>query len=131
MSELHAVIDQMGAAWTGEAGGFDGLLAEDVVIEEPFAVGGARRWVGREEWLAFAEPARAGLPIRLDAFTVLAVHETSDPEVAVVEYELGGEIASTGHRGSARFIGVLRVVQGRIAGWREYQNTAAIQQALG
>lgn len=39
-------------------------------------------------------------------------------------------VTSTGERGSARFIGVLRVRDGKIAGWREYQNTLAIQQAL-
>ncbi|TCC02480.1 nuclear transport factor 2 family protein [Kribbella soli] len=59
------------------------------------------------------------------------MNETLDPEVAVVEYELAGEIATTGERGSARFIGVLRVRDGRIVGWREYQNTSAIQHALG
>ncbi|MEU4195605.1 nuclear transport factor 2 family protein [Kribbella sp. NPDC026611] len=128
---LLAVIDRMGASWTGDAGSFDDLLADDVVIEVPFAAGGARRWVGREEWLAFARPARAAFPVRFDRFTKLAVHETADPEVAVVEYELAGEIAATGKRGSARFIGVLRVRDGRIAEWREYQDTAAIQQALG
>ena len=74
--------------------------------------------------------------MRFDRFTKLAVHETLDPVVAVVavvavvEYELSGVVTSTGERGSARFIGVLRVRDGRIAGWREYQNTAAIQQAL-
>ncbi|HZX03032.1 nuclear transport factor 2 family protein [Kribbella sp.] len=130
MSELHAVIDRMGASWLGEPA-FDELLADDVVIEAPFAPGGPQRWVGREEWLAFAVPARAGFPVRFDRFTKLAVHETLDPEVAVVEYELGGEIAGTGRRGSARFVGVLRVRDGRVAEWREYQDTAAIQQALG
>jgi ketosteroid isomerase-like protein len=44
---------------------------------------------------------------------------------------LAGEIAGTGERGSVRFIGVLRVRDGRIVEWREYQDTHAIQQALG
>ena len=100
-------------------------------MEVPFAPGGPRKWVGRDEWLAFAVPARAGFPVRFDRFTKLAVHETADPEVAVVEYELAGEVVTTGERGSARFIGVLRVRDGRIAGWREYQDTYAIQHALG
>jgi ketosteroid isomerase-like protein len=131
MSELHAVIERMGASWLGDPAAMDDLLADDVVMEVPFAPGGPRRWVGREEWLAFARPAREGFPVRFDSFTKLAVHETVDPEVAVIEYELGGEIPATGQRGAARFIGVLRVRDGRIAGWREYQDTSAIQQALG
>ena len=131
MSDLQTVIDRMGAGWLGDPGAFDELLAEDVVMETPFAPGGPRRWVGRDEWLAFAGPARAGFPVRFDRFTTLAVHETLDPEVAVIEYELTGEITTTGQRGAARFIGVLRVRDGRIAGWREYQDTYAIRQALG
>ncbi|TCC31593.1 phzA/B-like protein [Kribbella sindirgiensis] len=119
----------MGAGWLGDAAAMDDLLADEVMIEVPFAPGGPRKWVGRDEWLAFAVPARAGFPVRFDRFTKLAVHETVDPEVAVVEYELGGELA--GERASARFIGVLRVRAGLIVEWREYQDTSAIQQALG
>ncbi|TCC34583.1 nuclear transport factor 2 family protein [Kribbella capetownensis] len=131
MSELRAVIERMGQGWLGDPGAMDDLLADDVVMEVPFAPGGPMQWDGREEWLAFAGPARAGFPVRFDRFTTLALHETLDPEVAVIEYELAGETTATGERGAARFIGVLRVRDGKIAGWREYQNTAAIQQALG
>jgi ketosteroid isomerase-like protein len=130
MSELHEMIDRMGAGWTGDPSTFDDALAEDVVIEVPFAPGGSRTWVGKDEWLAFVGPSRAQFPARFDRFTKLAVHETLDPEVAVVEYELGGVVTSIGERGSARFIGVLQVRDGKIAGWREYQNTLAIQQVL-
>jgi len=40
-------------------------------------------------------------------------------------------ITTTGQRAAARFIGVLRVRDGKIAGWRESQDTFAIRQALG
>jgi uncharacterized protein len=131
MSDLHSLIDRMGQSWLGDPAAMDDLLAEDVVIEVPFAAGGPLRWDGRAEWLAFAGPSRAGFPAKFDRFTKLAVHETLDPEVAVVEYELGGVITTTGQRAAARFIGVLRVRDGKIAGWREYQDTFAIRQALG
>jgi ketosteroid isomerase-like protein len=127
---MDDIIDRMGAGWTGDPAAMDGLLADDVVVEVPFAPGGAKIWNGREEWLAFAVPSRAELPVRFDEFTKVAVHRTLDPEVAVVEYELGGVIASTGRRDRARFIGVLRVRDGKIIGWREYQNTFAIVAAL-
>ncbi|WP_405060841.1 nuclear transport factor 2 family protein [Kribbella sp. NBC_01505] len=131
MSELRTMIESLGKGWTGDPGAMDDLLAEDVVVESPFAAGGPARWDGREAWLAYAVPARAGFPVRLDQFTVLTMHETTDPEVAVVEYELAGPHPATGERAAARFVGVLRVRDGRIAGWREYQNTHAILQALG
>ncbi|MFI5735584.1 nuclear transport factor 2 family protein [Kribbella sp. NPDC051587] len=131
MVDLRTIIESLGQSWTGDPAAMDDLLADDVVIESPFAAGGAARWEGRDEWLAFAVPARAGFPVRFDRFTPLAVHETVDPEVAVLEYELAGVHPGTGERGAARFVGVLRVRDGQIAGWREYQNTYAIVQALG
>jgi hypothetical protein len=61
----------------------------------------------------------------------IAVHDTADPEVIVVEYELAGTVTTTGRRAAAPFIGVLRVRDGQVAGWREYQDAVAIAQALG
>jgi ketosteroid isomerase-like protein len=59
------------------------------------------------------------------------VHETADPEVIVVEYQLGGIVTTTGERNRASFIGVLRVRAGKITHWREYQDTALIARTLG
>ena len=59
------------------------------------------------------------------------VHDTADPEVIVVEYELAGAVTTPGRRAAAPFIGVLRVRDGQIAGWREYQDAVAIAHALG
>ncbi|GAA3206950.1 nuclear transport factor 2 family protein [Actinocorallia longicatena] len=115
----------------GEGGPLPDLLAEDVVIEMPFArPGGPSRIEGRAAFLAFAEPRRAAFPVRFEAVREVAVHDTADPEVIVVEYELEGTVTTTGHRASARFIGVLRARDGRIVLWREYQNTQAIAEAL-
>jgi ketosteroid isomerase-like protein len=108
------------------------LLAEDVVIEMPFAAPGRpQRVVGRQEFLAIANDGRAQLPVRFEDCREIAVHETLDPEVIVVEYELRGTVTTTNQPGAATFIGVLRVRDTRIVLWREYQNTAAIAAALG
>ena len=108
-----------------------GLLADDVVIETPFAPPGRpRRTEGRAAFLAIAVPGRAALPFQFDECRVRAVHDTTDPEVIVVEYELGGTVLPTGARRSAEFVGVLRVRDGLIRGWREYQDTMGIAQAL-
>ena len=61
----------------------------------------------------------------------ITVHETADPEVIVVEYELVGTHTVTGTTASAPFIGVLRARDGRLVHWREYQHTLAIAQAVG
>jgi uncharacterized protein len=106
-------------------------LAEDVVIETPFAPPGRPgRTVGREAVSALFEAGRAGFPVRFEHCRTIAIHDTTDPEVIVVEYELGGVVTTTGHRASAPFIAVLRVRDGQVAHWREYQNVPAIARAL-
>lgn len=119
-------------ATTGDGGFPDDLCAEDIVVETPFArPGSPTRIEGREQWLSFAKAGRAALPVRFEACHDLAVHETSDPDVIVVEYELDGTVTTTGTRASAAFVGVLRVRNGQVAHWREYQNLPAIAAALG
>ena len=126
------VFEQMQDRFLANVVGLDGdRLADDVVIETPFAPPGRpRRVEGKEAWLARAVPGRAAWPFHFDECRVVAVHDTADPEVIVVEYELGGMIVPSGERKSAAFIGVLRVRDGLITHWREYQDTFAIAQAL-
>jgi uncharacterized protein len=126
------VFARMKQQWLANSSGAVGsLLADDAVVEIPFAPPGRpRRIVGRAEFTAFAQAERAQLPVRFEECRETAVHETADPEVIVVEYELTGTVTTTGHRASAPFIGVLRVRDGQIAAWREYQDTAAIARAL-
>lgn len=106
-------------------------LADDVVIESPFAPEGSpRRIEGKAAWLEFATKERSNLPFRLDSQRVTALHETKDSNVLIVEYELTGTALATGRTSTAPFIGVLRVRDGLVVGWREYQDKAAIARAL-
>jgi uncharacterized protein len=129
----RAVFAQMKQWWLGNAvNAMDSLLAADAVIETPFAPPGRpRRFQGRAEFLAFAQAGRAALPVRFEDCREVAIHDTADPGVIVVEYELAGTVTTTGQRATAPFIGVLRVRDGQITGWREYQDALAIAQALG
>ncbi|MFG3343256.1 nuclear transport factor 2 family protein [Glycomyces sp. NPDC048151] len=104
------------------------LLADDIVVETPFSPPGMRRHEGRDAWLEFY--AARSLPIRFEAFREITTIETADPEVLVVEYELSGAVTTTGVAASAAFIAVLRVRDGKILLWREYQDVMAITQAL-
>ncbi|PRX44162.1 ketosteroid isomerase-like protein [Prauserella shujinwangii] len=106
------------------------LLADDVVVETPFAPPGMRRHEGREAWLAYYRTSGAGLLVRFERFRELATYQTGDPEVIVVEYELTGTVTSTGLRASVTCIAVLRVHDGLITHWREYQDIPAITAAL-
>jgi ketosteroid isomerase-like protein len=128
----RAVFEHMQRRWLEPGGGLEpDLLADDAVIEMPFAPAGRpSRFVGRDSFLEFAGPERAAFPVRLEEVRNIVVHDTADPDVIVVEYELAGVVSTTGHRASAPFIGVLRVRDGKVAGWREYQDSAAIAAAL-
>lgn len=107
------------------------LLAEDVVVEWPFAPSPAGRVVhGREAFLALARAGREALPVRFEAYHDVVLHETTDPEVAVVEYGMAGVHLVTGQRAAARFAQVFRVRDGRVALLREYQDVPAITAAL-
>jgi uncharacterized protein len=112
--------------------GADSVLADDAVVEIPFAPPGRpRRFCGRAQFQAFAQQARASLPVRFTDCRDVAIHDTADPDVIVVEYELTGIVTTTGHQASASFIGVLRARDGQVVAWREYQDTMAIAAALG
>lgn len=106
------------------------LLADDAVVETPFAPPGMRRYEGREAWLEYYRAAGAGLLVRFEEFREITTYQTDDPETIVVEYELTGTVTATGVRSSVTCIAVLRVRDGRIAHWREYQDLPAITAAL-
>jgi uncharacterized protein len=126
------LFEQMRQQWFGRATALTGeLLADDVVMEAPFAPPGhPTRIEGRQRFLDIANPQRAVFPVRFDDCRTVAIHDTTDPSTIVVEYELTGTSTRTDRQATAAFIGVLTVRDGKIALWREYQNTLAIQRAL-
>jgi ketosteroid isomerase-like protein len=126
------VFEQVMRGWlAGRFDTADDLLADDAVVEVPFAPPGRpRRFAGREEFLAFARPARAALPVRFEESRDVVIHETADPATIVAEYELAGTVTTTNTRASASFVLVLRVRDGKIVHWREYQDIAALAAAM-
>ncbi|MET0424254.1 MAG: nuclear transport factor 2 family protein [Actinoplanes sp.] len=123
--DVTELVDNLRTGFLSGRGVDSGLLADDVVIEWPFAAPGRpRRIEGRAAFEAMAGVQRAAMPFRLDEFQLDTAHRTDDPEVTVLEYRLGGVIA--GERRSAAFVSVIRQRDGRIAHWREYQDTLAM-----
>jgi hypothetical protein len=113
----------------GSSAGLESLLTDDGVIELPFAPPGApRRFEGRDAFVASIASRREGLVgrIRFTAVRDVVVHETTDPEVAVVEYEVEAVRVADGVRAAAPFAVVVRVRDGRVVLWREYQDPAAM-----
>lgn len=108
---------------------FADLYAEDVVIEMPFTPTGERvRAVGRE---GLRERVKSFGSIRqLTKLDNLVVHETTDPEVVIVEYDLHGQF-----RDQAPFVlsyvMVVRVRDGLIVSSRDYGNPVTTARAMG
>ncbi|MCZ7422504.1 nuclear transport factor 2 family protein [Verrucosispora sp. WMMA2121] len=127
------IFDSMRARWLADLSTWEAdTLADDVVIETPFAVPGRpTRIEGRQSVLEYTQAGRAAFPVRFHDCRNVVVHETGDPDVIVVEYELVGTHTATGVTASAPFIGVLRTSHGKLAQWREYQHTLAIAEAVG
>lgn len=107
------------------------MWSPDVVIEQPFAAEGPSRIEGRDNFLAATKTRRETLPLRLEEMRNVIVHDTTEPNRIIVEYELVGTLLTTGERRSALFIAVMEVRDGLMTLWREYQNTLAIARALG
>jgi uncharacterized protein len=125
-------FDRMKQQWLGPIGPLDDEhLADDVVVEFPFAAPGRpSRIEGRARFAAFADPQRAALPIRIDACDATAFHQTLDPGTFIVEYELTATHLRSGKRATAAFIAVLTLRDDKVVLWREYQDTAAMTRAM-
>lgn len=114
--------------------GYAGLFAPDGVQSLPFAIPGMPTEIRGPDEIR----ARIGPALR-DAVAAgrrnigndnVVVHETADPEVIVVEFDLLGE---DGRGGAYRlpYIHVLRVRDGRIVSLRDYIDTLAMTRVIG
>jgi uncharacterized protein len=103
---------------------FAEMFAENGVMEMPFAPHGVqRRLEGREAIRRALVPAaeaakRAGR--RIVSYSDVVIHETTDPEVIVVEFDLNGIIEPTAERYCYSYIQVMRARRGEIVLLRDY-----------
>lgn len=109
--------------------GFADLWAVDGVMEFPFAPPGHPRPEGRE---AVREHLR-DYPDQVDlkAITYLRVHQTADPDVVIVEFQVDGVAVKTGRPYPMRYISVITTRDGEIVCYRDYWNPLAVASALG
>jgi uncharacterized protein len=104
------------------------LYAQDAEVEMPMAIPGPRHLKGRDAIHAHFTAAAHG-PLRFEVGQV-TVHETTDPEVIVAEFEYDLRVATTGHRLRCANVQVVRVRDGLIVSSRDYHDHAAIAAAL-
>ncbi|MCK2215160.1 nuclear transport factor 2 family protein [Actinomadura sp. ATCC 31491] len=116
------VAERFLAAATGD--GLADLYAEDSVIELPFSPEGRPlRFEGREGHRA--RFARAAGMLRHERTANVTIHETTDPEVVVLEFDLHSVVIPTGRPVVRTYAMVMRVRDGLITHSRDYADTLA------
>jgi uncharacterized protein len=103
--------------------------AEDAAVDYPFALPSPARLKGLEAIRKYFDAA-ARLPLRLTTRNML-VHETTDPEVVVAEWDYDGLATTTGRSFQVSNIQVTRVRNGKIVASRDYHNHAVLADVLG
>jgi ketosteroid isomerase-like protein len=109
-----------------------GLFAVDAVYEFPLLnPSRPERYRSREDLHAGFRAAWERVPVRIDEFRNVVVHETTDPEVIVSEQEAVATVLTNGRTFALPFLLVIRVRDGRIVHLRDYSDTLRAAQALG
>jgi uncharacterized protein len=110
------------------------VYAEDSVIEMPFGPqpGVSLRFEGREGPDGHRARFANFLPaIEVTGIDLIALHETADPEVVIVEYDYHAVAKPTGRSFTNRYIMVVQVRDGLITYSRDYANPLGSAAAFG
>ena len=105
-------------------GDVDGWLAQcrdDVVLEFPYAPTGRPR---RVEGKPAADDYLRAVPgqVRFERITRQQIHQTVDPDTAIIEWSVSGHVGATGAPYEMSYVVVLTLVDGLIAVYRDYWN---------
>ena len=112
------------------ADGFAAMMAEDGVMEFPFAPPGLpARLEGRDAVAAHLADLPALLSI--ERLREPEVHLARDGATAVLEFGCRGRAVATGRPYDQRYVSVITVRDGRIARYRDYWNPLVVLDALG
>jgi uncharacterized protein len=109
--------------------GWADLCDENVLVEFPFAPDAAsRRIVGRD---AIYEYLR-NYPNVIDVETTpsLSIIETSDPNIAIVEWSVSGRVISNGNPYEMSYATFVTFRNGLIVNYREYWNPMTFMAAM-
>ncbi|HWN35867.1 MAG TPA: nuclear transport factor 2 family protein [Pseudonocardia sp.] len=131
MDQNRALVDRaLALLLAKDMAGFAALWAPDGVLEFPFAPPGyPSRLTGRAEVREYVRNYPALVDLR--AVTSLEVHQSVDPEVVVIEFEVDGVAVRTGRPYQLGYVAVLTVRDGEILRYRDYWSPLAAATALG
>ncbi|HEX2816137.1 MAG TPA: nuclear transport factor 2 family protein [Phenylobacterium sp.] len=113
--------DALGDRVDPAAESFVEMMAEDFVMEFPFARPGMQtRIEGRTAVLTYLMTVGQGISI--DSVSNVVVHDTTDPDVVIVEFDGHGRSLKTDEPYEQRYISVIRTRDGRIVHYKDYWN---------
>jgi ketosteroid isomerase-like protein len=109
--------------------GWSLLCADDVVAEFPFAPEGSpSRLEGRAALYEYLHNYPSVIDVR--AIPNLCIYATSDPNVAIAEWNSSGEVLTNGNAYEMRYATFVTFRDGLIVNYREYWNPLAFLQAM-
>jgi hypothetical protein len=85
---------------------------------------------GREAIREYSRQVLAS-PLRLEDFEVLALHQTQDPEVAIVEMRSKATVTTTGRSFAVTSIQILRIREGHIMLFRDFADPRVLEDMTG
>jgi ketosteroid isomerase-like protein len=100
------------------------LMAEDAIYESRYHYPGWPSTIqGRANLMASL--SGYGRSIKLHSADALVVHRSVDSRIVILEYEVHGEILSTGEPYHNRLISVITIENRKIVCWRDYMDSLA------
>lgn len=118
---LTMLLGALGDRVDPAAKSFVDMMSDDFVMEFPYARPGMpTRLEGRAAVLAHL--VKVGEGVSVESASNVAVHETTDPDVVILEFDGHGRSAKTGEPYEQRYVSVIRTRGGKITHFKDYWN---------
>jgi hypothetical protein len=109
--------------------GLSELCADNVVAQFPFAPEGTQnRFEGREALYAYLKDYPSFINVK--SLPTLKVYATDDPNVAIAEWSVSGEVIASGNPYEMSYATFVTSRDGLIVNYREYWNPQVFMKAM-
>lgn len=106
------------------------MLTEDAVIEFPYHPPTMPSQVTGKQQIERHFASLVDI-VSINEIRLVATHQTTNPNVAVLEYEGEGKAVKTGRHYLQQYITVLTFRDGQISHWKDYWNPVNVANAIG
>jgi uncharacterized protein len=120
-SMLFKGMDSLSA---GDTNSWLEMFADDGAMEFPYAPEGRPRRVEGKPALA-AYMAEIPKLFRIDRVVSFVAHPVADPDLAIIEFSVEGELLESRQPYNQSYVGIIRLRNGKIVNYRDYWNPLA------